>query len=165
MRSHELALNLPPIYDVNLWLCSDEEITMHNLEYRKINKSTDVLSFPSSFFHQDDAPSVETSTDPSYSAFLAESKILGDILISVPYVNRQIELDKKEQLIDPNHSQHDGGVSKLMSAMYTFEERLPLLLIHSLLHLRGYDHERSEDDWKLQCARELEFVELLDLAE
>jgi probable rRNA maturation factor len=32
--------------EVDLWLCSDEEIRALNLEYRKQDKATDVLSFP-----------------------------------------------------------------------------------------------------------------------
>lgn len=54
----------------------------------------------------------------------------------------------------------DAGVSKAMSTVFTLEERIPLLLIHGMLHLVGYDHE-NEKDWKQMTTREDEMINLL----
>jgi rRNA maturation RNase YbeY len=47
----------------------------------------------------------------------------------------------------------DRGVSKAMSKKFSMEDRLPLLLIHGILHLVGYDHE-TDDDWIAMTNRE-----------
>jgi rRNA maturation RNase YbeY len=47
----------------------------------------------------------------------------------------------------------DAGVSLAMSKLFTVEERLPLLLIHGILHLLGHDHE-TDEDWQLMTTRE-----------
>ncbi len=39
----------------------------------------------------------------------------------------------------------DRGVSGAMAKLTTANERLPLLMIHGLLHLIGYDHETDAD--------------------
>jgi len=45
-----------------------------------------------------------------------------------------------------------------MAEVFTLEERIPLLLIHSILHLLGYDHE-TDADWEVMTARETEVME------
>lgn len=45
----------------------------------------------------------------------------------------------------------------------TFHQRLSWLLIHGLLHLQGYDHERSQDDEKIMFNREQELLNKLNL--
>jgi len=47
----------------------------------------------------------------------------------------------------------DAGVSLAMSKLFTVEERLPLLLLHGILHLLGHDHE-TDEDWQLMTSRE-----------
>lgn len=54
---------------------------------------------------------------------------------------------------DDNEEEEDAGVSLAMSKLFTVEERLPLLLIHGILHLLGHDHE-TEEDWQLMTTRE-----------
>lgn len=51
----------------------------------------------------------------------------------------------------------DRGVSLAMSKVFTFQERLPLLVLHGLLHLVGYDHE-TEKDWEVMTAKEDEIL-------
>jgi Endoribonuclease YbeY len=46
---------------------------------------------------------------------------------------------------------------------FTVQERLPLLCVHGLLHLVGYDHE-SDDDYEAMVAREEGVLAALDLA-
>lgn len=51
----------------------------------------------------------------------------------------------------------DAGVNKAMATQYTVEQRVPLLLIHSLLHLLGYDHE-TDEEWEQMTKREEEVM-------
>lgn len=52
----------------------------------------------------------------------------------------------------------DAGVNRRMSEVFTLEERTPLLMIHGILHLLGYDHE-TDADWAAMTAREAEVME------
>lgn len=81
-------------------------------------------------------------------------RYLGDILISPKYIQRVIKRDQQGQVLD----EHDAGVSKAMSTVFSVQERLPLLMIHGLLHLLGYDHE-NDQDWKVMTAREQEVID------
>lgn len=53
-------------------------------------------------------------------------KVLGDVIISLPYAKKQAK-----------------------EIGFTFKEEVLRLLIHGILHLLGYDHERSEEDEKI----------------
>lgn len=50
-----------------------------------------------------------------------------------------------------------------MSSVFTLEERLPLLLVHGLLHLYGYDHE-TDEDWARMTDEEQRVIDHLALA-
>lgn len=45
----------------------------------------------------------------------------------------------------------------------TFLEEIAFLTVHSTLHLLGYDHERSEEDEKLQCDAQKCIVSTLEI--
>ena len=45
----------------------------------------------------------------------------------------------------------------------SFKREVAFLVIHSTLHLLGYDHERSEDDEEAQCLAQREIIEMLDI--
>lgn len=45
----------------------------------------------------------------------------------------------------------------------TFLSEVAFLVIHSTLHLLGYDHERSSEDEERQCAAQREIVKTLDI--
>jgi rRNA maturation RNase YbeY len=66
------------------------------------------------------------------------SQFLGDIVISVPTAKRQA----KEQ----GHS---------------LEQEVAVLIIHGLLHLIGYDHERSQEAAKTMKRKERELLRTL----
>ncbi len=89
-----------------------------NFTYRGIDKTTDVLSFPQmSYRVKRKALSVK-----SHTAINAErTTLLGDIVINLQAAKRQA----------PEH-----GLS--------FHKEIRWLLVHGILHLIGYDHEKSK---------------------
>ena len=45
----------------------------------------------------------------------------------------------------------------------SFVREVAFLVIHSTLHLLGYDHERSKDDEEAQCLAQREIIEMLEI--
>ena len=43
----------------------------------------------------------------------------------------------------------------------TYLEEIAFLTVHSVLHLLGYDHERSDEDDELQCEHQREIIRLM----
>ncbi len=114
-------LKCPYETEVDLILTTDPQIREMNLEYRGIDRATDVLSFPMSDFETPgDFSFLETDPD----AFDPESGelLLGDIVISKDRVLSQAE--------EYGHSP---------------EREFSFLITHSVLHLTGYDHIEEED--------------------
>lgn len=107
---------------VNVSFCDDEEIKSVNSEFRNIDNSTDVLSFPAidteTLQHLNDL----TGDEIDYFDPETHELILGDILISVEHVQAQAELY--------NHS---------------IKRETAFLIAHSLLHLLGYDHMEDSE--------------------
>lgn len=101
------ALNLDNV-EVSITLTDDETIRQINRDWRGKDKPTDVLSFP-----------MDETVGYRY-------KVLGDVIISIPYAKRQA---------------HQIGLTE--------REEILRLLIHGILHLLGYDHERSQEDEKI----------------
>ncbi|WP_457622359.1 rRNA maturation RNase YbeY [Persephonella sp.] len=92
--------------EISITLTDNETIRDINKRWRGKDRPTDVLSFPIN------------EKPPKY-----RYKILGDVVISLPYAKEQAE---------------KIGLS--------YREEVLRLLIHGVLHLLGYDHERSEED-------------------
>ncbi|NPA13536.1 MAG: rRNA maturation RNase YbeY [Aquificae bacterium] len=93
-------LNLDGV-EVSITLTDNDTIQQINKEWRNKDKPTDVLSFPI-----DEKP-------PKY-----KYRILGDVVISLPYAKKQAE-----------------------EIGYPYKDEVLRLLIHGILHLLGYDHE------------------------
>lgn len=106
---------------VCLVLTDNETIHKTNLEYRQIDRATDVLSFPMVDFP---APADYSVLEDDDSCFDPESGelLLGDIMISIPKAVEQAEAY--------GHS---------VKREYAF------LVAHSMLHLLGYDHMVDEE--------------------
>lgn len=114
--------NCPYEVEVNIILTDNAEIRVHNQEFRGIDKETDVLSFPAvDFIHPSDFSLAEESP-MNYFNPENDELILGDIVVSLEKVYEQAELY--------GHS---------------LERELAFLIVHSMLHLFGYDHIDDED--------------------
>lgn len=102
--------------DVSLLLTDDEAIRSINTEYRNIDKSTDVLSFPLIDY---ESPACFDGFDDMDDLFNPDSGelMLGDIIISIDHCIAQA-------------AEYGHGVVR----EYAF------LIAHSMLHLMGYDH-------------------------
>lgn len=95
--------------EVSVLFVDNEEIRILNNKYRKIDKATDVLSFP---------------LIDDFSDLDEEDTIcLGDIVISVEKAMEQAE--------EYGHS---------------VKREVAFLVIHSVLHLLGYDHMTTDEE-------------------
>lgn len=121
----EAALELeecPYEAEISLLLTTDEEIHKMNLEFRQIDRPTDVLSFPMAEYDTPgDFSCIDENSDDLFNPETGEL-ILGDIVISKDKVLFQAE--------QYGHSP---------KREYAF------LIAHSMLHLFGYDHMEEEE--------------------
>jgi probable rRNA maturation factor len=100
--------------DVSLVVGNDALLQSLNRQYRGVDTSTDVLSFPSG--------EIDPDTARVY---------LGDVIISLTRA--------QDQAISAGHSLAD---------------ELQLLVVHGVLHLLGYDHEKPADKKQMQAAQD-----------
>ena len=124
-RVVEFALDheaFPYECEVNLTLTDNAGIHEINREYRQIDNPTDVLSFPMlSYEVAGDFSKLEEDYDDNFNPDTGEI-MLGDIIISVDKVFEQAE-----------------------SYGHSTEREFAFLILHSMLHLFGYDHMTPED--------------------
>lgn len=107
--------------EVNLLLVSKEEIHEINREHRQIDRPTDVLSFPMIDYESPgDFSSIEEDED-NFNPDTGEA-LLGDIILCVDKV--------KEQAESYGHSE---------------KREFAFLILHSMLHLFGYDHMTEKE--------------------
>lgn len=127
-------------YEISVLFVDNNEIRQINKENRNIDKETDVLSFPM-LDYKDKMVYKQCYKDFEFNeTFLDGDKlVLGDIVLS---------LEKAlEQSKEYNHS---------------FEREVSYLVVHSVLHLLGYDH-MLEEDKVIMRKREEEILNLLDI--
>ena len=110
-------------YQISLLFVENEGIREINNETRGIDKATDVLSFPMLDYSNGKVFKTEyldTIFDERYLD--GEELVLGDIVLSLERA--------REQSIEYNHS---------------FNREACYLVVHSILHLLGYDHMDDEE--------------------
>lgn len=116
------AEEFPYEAEVNLTLVDNPRIQEINADFRQIDRVTDVLSFPLITYEQPgDFSVIEKAGDEVINPD-TEEVMLGDIVISVDKV--------LEQANEYGHS---------VKREYAF------LIVHSMLHLFGYDHMEAEE--------------------
>lgn len=123
-RVVEAALNyenFPFESEVNLTLTDNDGIHEINKQYRSIDRPTDVLSFPLITYEAAGDFSKIEQDDTNFNPDTGEA-MLGDIVISITKV--------KEQASEYGHS---------------LEREFAFLIVHSMLHLLGYDHMTEEE--------------------
>lgn len=130
------AEGCPYEVSVSLLITDDANIRQINKENRDIDKATDVLSFPMIEFARPADFSKVMESELSFDPYSGEL-LLGDIVLS----KDRIEAQAKEY-------GHD------IQREYAF------LIVHSMLHLCGYDHI-EEADRELMEERQKEIMELL----
>jgi len=102
---------------VSVLITDDESIREYNVEYRNVNKATDVLSFPMQRFNKPGwrgHGGMEIDRDTGLLP-------LGDIIISAQHIKRQARARCHPVMRETSH-----------------------LTIHSTLHLLGYDHDNKD---------------------
>ncbi len=107
--------------EVGVFLVLPGEIHALNREHRQIDRPTDVLSFPMiAYGAPGDFSALEEDGD-NFNPDTGEA-MLGDIVLNVEWV--------KEQAGQYGHSE---------------KREFAFLILHSMLHLLGYDHMTPED--------------------
>ena len=115
--------------EISITFADDEYVRKLNHDYRNIDKTTDVLSFP--LVDYDIETTITNRSSDMYNFLSANEEytnpdtgeiMLGDIVLSVPMIYKQAE--------EYNHS---------VRREYAF------LITHSMLHLLGYDHMEDEE--------------------
>jgi len=94
---------------VNISFVDEQEITRLNKQYRNFSVPTDVLSFEAGVI------------DPETG-----NKILGDIVICIPFVEKQSTFLKNN-----------------------LNDEIKLMILHGMLHLLGFDHEDDQSKAKM----------------
>ena len=122
--------------ELSILLTDDQAIRELNRVYRGKDQPTDVLSFA-----QQDELAADGARHAGAAAPDRPPLPLGDIVISLDTATRQA-----------------AALALATSA------RLRTLLIHGILHLLGYDHERSPAAARRMFARERELAAHLDPA-
>ena len=131
-------VNIP--YQISLLFVDNEEIRDINRETRGIDKATDVLSFPMLDYPKDKVfKEVYKETKFNEIYLDGEELVLGDMVLSLERA--------KEQSIEYNHS---------------FNREVCYLVVHSILHLLGYDHMEDEEK-KIMRKREEEILGNLNI--
>jgi len=119
VRAALAHLELNDAVEVSLILTDNEDIRQYNREYRGIDQATDVLSFP--MLDPDVASDALKDPLPDHKNPDTGDVVLGDIIISA-----------------------EKAVSQAEEYGHSVKRELGFLMVHGLLHLLGYDHEKDE---------------------
>ena len=113
-------------YYLSVLLTNNNGIKKINNKYRKINKSTNVLSFP--------------QNDERFITKKTSKIILGDIVISLEKIIKESKLQKKQS-----------------------SDHLTHMVIHSILHLLGFNHEKLKD-FEIMKRKEISVLSKLSIS-
>ena len=123
--------------EVAVTVVDNEAIHSINLEQRGVDGATDVLSFPMVHFIEGSDKELQVASEPKNPE--NDEVYLGDVVISWDKI--------EEQSIEYGHS---------------VERELSFLVVHSLLHLLGYDH-MTEVDEQVMIHKQKEIMTIVGL--
>ncbi|MGN0132865.1 MAG: rRNA maturation RNase YbeY [Lachnospiraceae bacterium] len=109
--------------EINLLITDAKGIRNYNREYRRIDRETDVLSFPGVDYRTPGDFSIAESDRNSYFNPETGELLLGDIILCKNRIFSQAE---------------EYGHSILREFSF--------LIVHSILHLLGYDHMEQDEE-------------------
>jgi len=112
--------------EISLAIVGDGRMRKLNKMYRGKNRVTDVLSFDNRSvipYLNKAFPRLKRATGEKFIEPPSGIKRLGEIIICYPQAKKQAKRLK-----------------------HSLEKELTVLLIHGILHLLGYDHEKSESE-------------------
>lgn len=121
--------------EVDLTFVNNERIHELNMEYRGIDRPTDVLSFAMNETGEDELEIIYTAQDDEEGDDVPY--VLGDIIISVTRA--------QEQALEYGHS---------------LERELGFLFVHGFLHLLGYDHQDAASEAEMMSKQEHVLVQV-----
>ena len=124
---------LPARVEVGLRFTDDQEMRRLNAAYREIDSSTNVLAFPVSASFEDLAAEVQRAAPGGVLG-------LGDVVLARQTIYREAEAAGKP-----------------------FGDHLCHLIVHGVLHLLGFDHDKEAKAKKME-ALEFESLESLGIA-
>jgi len=116
--------------EVSVLLTDDEGICTLNREFRKVDKATDVLSFPANEFEAGKFNPKIAEQNPKTGRIM-----LGDMALSLEHAEEQ--------------GREFGHGTK---------REIQYLTVHSVLHLLGYDHVDEGEEKRVMRAREKEIM-------
>lgn len=126
-----LIENVPPNIEISLVIVGQERIHELNREYRDKDKPTDVLSFAMS----------EQKDEEEETGFLTPPDglvHLGEVIISYPQ-----------------------AVIQAVEHRHSIQKEMAILIIHGVLHILGYDHEKPEMEPAMQAKEKTILAEIL----
>lgn len=121
--------------EIDVALTDDEGIRRINREQRGIDAATDVLSFPALHLRDGKGETEETDFDPETGRLF-----LGDVVISVEHARAQA-------------GEYGHGMRR----------ECGFLIVHSVMHLLGYDHEDDEPRRRLMRTHEEQVLTVMGL--
>ncbi|HIZ43899.1 MAG TPA: rRNA maturation RNase YbeY [Firmicutes bacterium] len=119
--------------EVSVTLTDAERVREINREFRGIDRTTDVLSFPMAEY-QSPADFSFLEEEENFDCFNPETGelLLGDIILNVEKIREQAE-----------------------AYGHSLVRELAFLTAHSMLHLMGYDHMEEQDRLLMEARQKL----------
>ena len=131
--------NCPYEAEVSVTMVEKETIREINAEHRQVDRVTDVLSFPMMEYDIPGSFEGQAFEDSMTISPESEELVLGDIVLCSDVIAEQAE---------------EYGHSELRE--YSF------LIVHSMLHLFGYDHMEEEEREQME-AKQREIMEQMGI--
>lgn len=130
-------MNLPKKSYIELDFVDKDEIKQINNETRKVDKVTDVLSFP------------------NLDGIFQKQIKLEDFPFDIDYETKMLNLGSIVMCVDKVHEQaEEYGTGEMREFSY--------LLAHGILHILGYDHI-EDDDKKIMREQEEKILRILNV--